>query len=184
MTPTRPRRNSASDARTGGDAELAARALSDAELARRALEAISNAHSPYSKIRVGAALLASDGRVFTGCNVENASFGLTICAERTALVKAISEGARQFEAMAIAAETAKGLMPCGACRQALSEFAPRLRILIVGPGARTREASLENLLPEAFGPADIPSGPAGVSSAQADIPLGHADLPSAPADVD
>src|SRR5436309_1224300 len=92
----------------------------EAELARRAVEALARAYSPYSKVRVGAALLAGDGRVFTGCNVESASYGLTCCAERTALVKAVSEGARSFRAIAIATDRRKAVMPCGACRQMLS----------------------------------------------------------------
>jgi cytidine deaminase len=90
--------------------------------ARKAAEA---AHAPYSRFRVGAALITGDGRVFTGCNVENRSFGLTICAERTAAVKAVSEGQRSFRALAIAAlDSVEPVGPCGACRQVLSEFMP------------------------------------------------------------
>ena len=130
----------------------------DGELARQALEALAHAYSPYSKVRVGAALLSEDGRVFTGCNVENASYGLTCCAERTALVKAVSEGARAFRAIAIATDRPRALMPCGACRQMLSEFAPRLRLIVVGPGGSdvpAIETTLDVLLPDAFGPADL-----------------------------
>ena len=130
---------------------------SDADdvLARRALEALEHAYSPYSRFRVGAALRADDGRVFTGCNVENASLGLTWCAERTALVKAVSEGARRFDAIAIATEQDRTVMPCGACRQVLHEFAPTLRLLVVSRSGGRRETSLGRLLPEPFGPGDL-----------------------------
>ena len=94
-----------------------------AALAAAARAAAARAYAPYSNYRVGAALLAADGTVFTGCNVENASYGLTNCAERTALFKAVSEGRRAFRAIAIAGGTAKApALPCGACRQALAEF--------------------------------------------------------------
>ena len=153
MTPTKPRKNSASDASEGSARQRATG--SNRALARRALEALVHAYSPYSRLRVGAALRATDGRIFTGCNVENASFGLTSCAERTALVKAISEGARELDALAIATDGERPLMPCGACRQMLSEFAPRLRILVASPRGDLRETSLSDLLPQAFGPADL-----------------------------
>jgi cytidine deaminase len=121
-----------------------------------AKKALENSYSPYSKIRVGAALRASDGRIFSGCNVENASFGMTWCAERTAIVKAVSEGAREFATLAIATSLPRALMPCGACRQVLHEFAPRLRIVIFGSDGVRYATSLEDILPEAFGPADMP----------------------------
>jgi cytidine deaminase len=124
-------------------------------LARAARGALRHSHSPYSKIRVGAALLAADGQVFTGCNVENASYGLTLCAERVAIAKAVSEGVRRFRAIAIAASTKHALPPCGACRQSLLEFAPKLRVLLVGPRGVEREFGLDELLPEAFGPRDL-----------------------------
>ena len=92
-------------------------------LVTAARAAAARAYAPYSKYRVGAALLAADGTVFTGCNVENASYGLTNCAERTALFKAVSEGRRRFRALAIVGGTARApALPCGACRQALAEF--------------------------------------------------------------
>ncbi len=127
----------------------------DDELARLALEARAHSYSPYSRIQVGAALLAADGRIFTGCNVENASFGMTWCAERTALVKAISEGQRKFLAVAVATSIPRAVMPCGACRQVLYEFAPDLRILVVAPDGSRVVTHLGELLPEAFGPADL-----------------------------
>ena len=124
--------------------------ISDAELIEKAKEAMQFSYSPYSHFKVGACLLAEDGRIFTGCNIENASYGLTNFAERTALFKAVSEGARAFSAIAIAAEKALP-WPCGACRQALNEFAPDLRV-IVACGEERAEATLPELLPHSFGP--------------------------------
>ncbi len=128
----------------------------DDDLVAVAVAALRYAYSPYSKIQVGAALRASDGRIFTGCNVENASFGLTWCAERTALVKAVSEGSRDFTTLAIATNLPRAIMPCGACRQVLYEFQPDLRIVIVGTDGNRYATVLGDILPEAFGPADMP----------------------------
>lgn len=115
-----------------------------------AVSAARNAHAPYSGYRVGAALLSASGKVYTGCNVENASFGLTVCAERTAVFKAISEGDREFEALALCSEGAA--KPCGACRQVLYEFAPGL-LIICGNAAGVEQSrdSLQDLLPQPFG---------------------------------
>ncbi len=124
--------------------------VTDEELIALAHEAMKNAYTPYSKFNVGACLLAKDGRTFTGCNIENASYGGTNCAERTALFKAISEGAREFTTIAIATEKALA-WPCGICRQVLNEFAPDLRIITVC-GDQRGEMTLPQLLPEAFGP--------------------------------
>ncbi|MEN3010815.1 MAG: cytidine deaminase [Candidatus Bipolaricaulaceae bacterium] len=127
----------------------------EAELVRRAVEARARAYAPYSGFAVGAALLAKDGRVFTGCNVENASYGLTVCAERVALFKAVSEGAREFVALAVACGTGP-CAPCGACRQALYEFAPDLLLILAdGEGRVWRTARLAELLPHGFGPKDL-----------------------------
>lgn len=132
---------------------------SDEELAAAAEAAGDRAYSPYSGVRVGAALLAADGRVFSGCNVENASFGLTLCAERTALVKAISEGAREFQAIAVWSSPERPLMPCGACRQMLHEFAPELRVIVAGRNGERQVLGLAELLPRAIGFGDVaPSG--------------------------
>lgn len=120
------------------------------ELIRMALKAREGAYAPYSDFLVGAALRAEDGRVFTGCNVENAAFTPTSCAERTALFKAVSEGAHEFVAIAIATEKALA-WPCGICRQALCEFAPHLRV-ITACGDQRAEATLDQLLYGAFGP--------------------------------
>ena len=125
----------------------------DEELLQKARDMKRFAYVPYSHYWVGAALRSKDGRVFTGCNVENAAFGNTMCAERTALFKAVSEGARKFTAIAIAAE-GSAPFPCGACRQSLYEFAPELRVLVTWDG-NVREAKLSELLPEGFGPSSL-----------------------------
>ena len=125
--------------------------VTDDELVAMAREAMEFSYAPYSHFRVGAALLAKDGRVFKGCNIENASYGATNCAERTALFKAVSEGAREFTAIAITAEKSAA-WPCGICRQALNEFAPDLRVIVVW-GDEREEARLSDLLPHGFGPA-------------------------------
>ena len=128
--------------------------MTDKELVRFAAEARRNAYAPYSHYRVGAALLAASGEVFTGCNVENASFGLTNCAERTALFKAVSEGHKEFEKIAISLENAG--TPCGACRQVLNEFAPELVVLLGDEtGELVAETTLGQLLPSAFGPKNL-----------------------------
>ncbi len=114
--------------------------------ARRAREA---AYAPYSKFQVGAALIASDGRLFAGCNVENISFGLTICAERVALGQAIAAGVRDFVAIAIIADTAQPVSPCGACRQVLAEFNPALQVYIGTLKGVYEQFSLADLLPRA-----------------------------------
>lgn len=115
------------------------------DLARKAR---NNAYIPYSKFAVGAALLAKSGRIYTGANIENASYGLTICAERTAIVKAVSEGEREFEAIAIAADTEKPVLPCGACLQVMAEF--HVGRVIIGNLTEEKEVSLSDLLPHNF----------------------------------
>ncbi len=121
-------------------------------LAREAIAAAERAYAPYSKFKVGAALLAEDERVFTGCNVENASYGLTNCAERTAVFKAVSEGATRFKAIAIAGGVGDVAMPCGACRQVLAEFCPPdapVRCVSLD-GAITKDFTVGALLPGVF----------------------------------
>jgi len=125
------------------------------DLLRVAHAAALLAYSPYSKVRVGAALLSVEGEVFTGCNVENASFGLTLCAERVALTKAISSGVNTFRVMAIATSLKAPLMPCGACRQVMYEFAPELLVISQGMEGPRAEARLGELLPKAFRPSDL-----------------------------
>jgi cytidine deaminase len=115
-----------------------------------ALAARENAHAPYSKFRVGAALEDSGGRVHTGCNVENATYGLTICAERVAVFKAISEGAREFRRIAIAADTDRLTPPCGACRQILWEFCGDIEMVLLNLRGRSETVRLKDLFPRAF----------------------------------
>lgn len=112
------------------------------------------AYCPYSHFPVGAALECDDGTVFTGCNVENAAYGSSICAERTALVKAVSAGKRRFTRLAIAG-TGAVCWPCGACRQMLYEFQPDLMILAAGRDHRVETATLRDLLPHGFGPDNL-----------------------------
>lgn len=121
----------------------------DEKLLSLAREAMKRSYSPYSSYPVGAALRCTDGRVFLGCNIENASFSLTNCAERTAVFKAVSEGACSFDTIAIAAKTKA--WPCGACRQVLNEFAPGIRVLVTWDD-HVEVKLLSELLPEGFGP--------------------------------
>ena len=123
-------------------------------LVEKAIAASQNAYAPYSDYPVGAALQTPDGTIFTGCNVENASYPMTICAERTALVKAVSEGHRQFEALAVV--TRNGGSPCGMCRQMLYEFAPDLRVIIADMnGVIHDDLPLNDLLRLGFGPSKL-----------------------------
>ena len=127
--------------------------MTDRELVQKAIEMQKFSYVPYSHFPVGAALLCEDGRVFTGCNVENAAYGSTICAERTALLKAVSEGCRMgWAAIAIAGTGADYCWPCGACRQMLYEFAPNLRVLAARGDGNFVEMELSQLLPHGFGP--------------------------------
>ena len=118
------------------------------KLYETAKEAAKNAFAPFSNFHVGAALLASDGRIFTGCNVENSSYGATICAERTALVKAISEGSRDFTAIAVVSQDGEA-WPCGICRQVLYEFSPEM-LVITGNDEHLDMVKLNELLPHGF----------------------------------
>ena len=119
------------------------------DLFEKAKAAAENAYAPYSRFRVGAALLAADGAVVTGCNVENRSFGLTVCAERTAVVKAVSEGRRSFKAIAISTPDSKTPVgPCGACRQVLSEFMPSdAPVRFGGSGVEPVNSTIGELIP-------------------------------------
>jgi len=119
------------------------------DLVARAREAMRNAWAPYSEFRVGAAIEAADGRVFVGCNVESASYGLTICAERMALGAAVAAGARALRRVAVTTEVDPPAAPCGACRQLLAEFGLDLEVLAVGPTSE-RRWTLAALLPDAF----------------------------------
>ena len=118
-------------------------------------EARERAYAPYSGFQVGAALLTDDGSRFTGANVENASYGLSMCAERTAVFHAAAQGVRRLQAVAVVASNDEPTWPCGACRQVLYEFGPDLVVISEGKGGRREERSLGELLPEAFGPNDL-----------------------------
>ena len=120
------------------------------DLAGDALSAREHAHAPVSKFRVGAALEDETGEVYTGCNIENATYVLTLCAERVAVFKAISEGARRFRRIAIAADTETLTPPCGACRQILWEFCGDIEILLLNPRGKSESLRLKDLLPRAF----------------------------------
>ena len=124
------------------------------DLLKLAADAAKSAYAPYSQFQVGAAILSENGEVFTGCNVENASYGLSMCAERTAVFKAISHGARKLTAIAVASPG--GASPCGACRQVLNEFDPDITVYLGNEkGQLIRETSIRQLLPDAFGPENL-----------------------------
>lgn len=133
--------------------------MTDTELMQAAVEARKMAYAPYSHFRVGAALLGKSGRVYTGCNVENAAYTPTNCAERTAVFKAVSEGERTFEKIAIVGgmdETiAESCAPCGVCRQVLAEFCDKDFRLVLGNPERIRVCTLGELLPLSFGKSDL-----------------------------
>ena len=125
------------------------------QLLEAAIAVTKNAYVPYSHYPVGAALRAVDGTVYSGCNVENAAYPATICAERTALVKAVSEGQRQFDLLVVVTKNAGS--PCGTCRQMLYEFSPDLRIILADlSGKITSDTTLSTLLPDGFGPDRLP----------------------------
>jgi cytidine deaminase len=129
-------------------------AVDETELLAVARSARDRAYAPYSGFRVGAALSA-DGSVYSGANVENASYGLSICAERVAAVTAVASGARRFGLIAVASSGSSPTAPCGACRQVLFEFGPDVAVVSEGPNGERKRWSLSELLPDAFGPADL-----------------------------
>lgn len=120
------------------------------ELIEAALAARNHAHAPFSNFKVGAALEAESGEVFTGCNIENATYGLTICAERVAVFKAVSDGARKFRRIAVAADTNVLTPPCGACRQILWEFCGDVELILVNPSGKMESMRLKDLFPRPF----------------------------------
>ena len=124
-------------------------------LVAAASRAAQAAYAPYSKFRVGAAVLAGSGKIFTGANVENASYGLSNCAERTAVFKAVAEGDRQIVAVAVYTPTRQPTLPCGACRQVIHEFGPKTVILCACRSRERLETTLDQLLPGASGPAAL-----------------------------
>lgn len=121
------------------------------KLINAATAARERAYAPYSKFRVGAAILTKEARYYTGCNIENASYGLTCCAERVALFKAVSNGERDFEAIAVTAGTDDFCTPCGACRQALAEFGTNIKVFMANKQGAYRIQTVAELLPGAFG---------------------------------
>jgi cytidine deaminase len=121
-----------------------------ASLREAAMRALDNAHAPYSNFRVGAALLTRDGRLITGCNVENSAYGLAICAETLAVASAVSQGLTEFDEIAIASDDIEPTPPCGACRQVLNEFAPNIRISSYTRDGKEASWTLSELLPHAF----------------------------------
>ncbi len=122
--------------------------MSVGQLVEAARAARTTAYAPYSNFRVGAALRTTSGDVFTGCNVENVSFGLTMCAERVAVGSAVQAGAKEFSELALVSDSAEPVVPCGACRQVLAEFSPDLRIISSTVSGATAEFELANLLPK------------------------------------
>ena len=122
----------------------------DRKLVLEAKKTRKNSYAPYSNFKVGAALLAGSGKVYTGANLENSSFGQTVCAERLALYKAVSDGEKDFKKIAIVAPGAEPVTPCGICRQALFEFAPQLEVLSVNLKGKVRKYTLRELLPYPF----------------------------------
>jgi cytidine deaminase len=140
---------------TGLPDELAPASRTWTMLAERAVSAMERAYAPYSGFRVGAALLASDGSVTDGCNVENASYPAGLCAERVAVGSAVTKGERTFSALVIATEAESPTPPCGICRQVLMEFAPSLAVMSVTRGGAEARWTMSDLLPEAFTPTSL-----------------------------
>lgn len=124
--------------------------MTEKELIEKAKRARLKAYAPYSKFRVGAALLTKSGKMYTGANVENSTFGLTVCAERVAVFKAVNKGDKNFVKIAVVTDRNPPVTPCGACRQVLSEFAKDLRIVCANLEGKVERYTLKELLPEAF----------------------------------
>ena len=131
--------------------------MTDNELVAKAKEALENSYSPYSHFAVGAALLSTDGQVFTGCNIENSSFGATNCAERTAIFKAVSEGVKDFKAIAIVCSGDQPAYPCGICRQVIAEFAKdeKIPVIIIKNENDYIVKTFEEILPGVFSKKDL-----------------------------
>lgn len=121
----------------------------------KAIEAKKNAHAPYSNFHVGAALLTEDDKIYSGCNVESSSYSLTLCAERTAIFKAMSEGVRKFKAIAVAGDTDVFISPCGACRQVISDLCGDIDIIMINKNGKSKTMKASELLPLAFSDKDL-----------------------------
>ncbi|WP_027963342.1 cytidine deaminase [Halalkalibacillus halophilus] len=129
------------------------------QLIESAKQMLDHAYVPYSKFPVGAALITDEGKVYQGCNIENAAYPVTCCAERTAIFKAVSEGERNFKALAVIANTDRPVPPCGACRQVMSEFfSPEMKVYITSKDLEVKEVTVQELLPFSFTPEDLSSG--------------------------
>ncbi len=124
------------------------------ELISKAKEAMKNSYSPYSKFKVGAVLLTKSGKLYTGTNVENVSYGLTICAERVAMTKAVSEGDKEFDTLVVIADTDGPVSPCGACRQFMAEFG-NFKVILANTKGEIKETTVEELLPYMFKKDDL-----------------------------
>lgn len=122
------------------------------ELVRKAKEARKKAYSPYSRVRIGAAVMTRTGKVYSGCNIENSSYGLSNCAERTAIFKAVSEGERDIVAIAIVGESDDYTRPCGACRQVMVQFNPEMKVIRRGTDGFASDTTARELLPHSFNP--------------------------------
>lgn len=125
------------------------------QLAKRAQAARKHSFSPYSQFRVGAALITRSGKIYTGCNIENSSFGLTICAERTAIFKAVSEGEREFTAIAVATDEPRFISPCGACRQVIMDLAGNIDCILTDNKGAIKILKMHDLLPYPFTSEDL-----------------------------
>lgn len=126
------------------------------ELVEESKIAMEKAYVPYSKFKVGAALLTADGKVYHGCNIENAAYSMANCAERTAIFKAVSEGDRDFTTLVVVADTDRPVPPCGACRQVITELCPKdMKVVLTNLKGDMKEVTLEELLPGAFSPEDL-----------------------------
>ncbi|MUM64523.1 cytidine deaminase [Acidianus infernus] len=124
--------------------------LSDEKLLEIAKNAARNSYAPYSNIHVGAVIVTDDGKTFTGTNIENSSYGLSICAERVAVFNAVSNGYRKFKKIAVITSDGKGIMPCGACRQVLAEFSENMEVITLDKDGNVIRFKLNDLLPHAF----------------------------------
>lgn len=129
--------------------------MTNKELIRKALQAQKMAYVPYSEFPVGAAVLTKSGKVYTGCNIENASFGATNCAERTALFKAVSEGEKEFDTIAIVGDPQAFTAPCGICRQVLAEFGLDITVILAKSEEEYKKYTMEEILPLSFTPKDL-----------------------------
>ena len=124
-------------------------------LIQAARKAKTHSHSPYSKFRVGAAVMTKSGKIYTGCNIENSSYSLTVCAERTALFKAVSEGEKKFLAMVISTDVNDFISPCGACRQVISDLAGDINVILTNGVGKTKIMKMKDLLPHPFTPKNL-----------------------------